>query len=231
MSEIAQHTLPREFRRIDPTQHPRDPARGLAAHPRRVRAEAVGAARATQLERLGVDVRTGSKVTAIDADGVDLRERATAAARDRADRRAHRDLGRRRRRLAARRRARARHRRRARPRRPRRRRARPEPARPSRDLGRSATSPPRRATGRRGPTPVPGVSPAAKQMGRAAAANILRRLRGEPTLAVPLPRLRQPGDGRPQGGDRRARRARPRRAALQRPRRPGCSGCSPTSTS
>jgi NADH:ubiquinone reductase (H+-translocating) len=32
------------------------------------------------------------------------------------------------------------------------------------------------------PKPVPGVSPAAKQMGRATAANILRRLRGEETL-------------------------------------------------
>jgi NADH dehydrogenase len=31
------------------------------------------------------------------------------------------------------------------------------------------------------PKPVPGVSPGAKQMGRAAAANLLRRLRGEPT--------------------------------------------------
>jgi len=31
------------------------------------------------------------------------------------------------------------------------------------------------------PKPVPGVSPGAKQMGRAAAANILRRIRGEPT--------------------------------------------------
>ncbi len=31
------------------------------------------------------------------------------------------------------------------------------------------------------PTPVPGVSPAAKQMGRLAAANILRRLAGQPT--------------------------------------------------
>jgi len=31
------------------------------------------------------------------------------------------------------------------------------------------------------PTPVPGVSPAAKQMGRTAAANLSRRLRGEPT--------------------------------------------------
>ncbi|MBL0730767.1 NAD(P)/FAD-dependent oxidoreductase [Piscinibacter sp. HJYY11] len=33
------------------------------------------------------------------------------------------------------------------------------------------------------PTPVPGVSPAAKQMGRLAAANILRRLKHEPTEA------------------------------------------------
>ena len=33
------------------------------------------------------------------------------------------------------------------------------------------------------PRPVPGVSPAAKQMGRLAAANILRRLAGEPTQA------------------------------------------------
>jgi NADH dehydrogenase len=33
------------------------------------------------------------------------------------------------------------------------------------------------------PTPVPGVSPAAKQMGRLAAANILRRLKGEPAQA------------------------------------------------
>lgn len=32
------------------------------------------------------------------------------------------------------------------------------------------------------PKPVPGVSPAAKQMGRAAAANILRRIAGRPTL-------------------------------------------------
>jgi len=35
----------------------------------------------------------------------------------------------------------------------------------------------------REPKPVPGVSPAAKQMGRAAAANILRRLAGKPTQA------------------------------------------------
>ena len=35
--------------------------------------------------------------------------------------------------------------------------------------------------GPRGTSPVPGVSPAAKQMGRAAAANLLRRLEGTPT--------------------------------------------------
>ncbi len=34
---------------------------------------------------------------------------------------------------------------------------------------------------RREPTPVPGVSPAAKQMGRRAAANIVRRLAGQPS--------------------------------------------------
>jgi NADH dehydrogenase len=34
----------------------------------------------------------------------------------------------------------------------------------------------------REPAPVPGVSPAAKQMGRQAAANILRRLAGQPAL-------------------------------------------------
>jgi NADH dehydrogenase len=36
--------------------------------------------------------------------------------------------------------------------------------------------------GKGAPTPVPGVSPGAKQMGRAAAANLLRRLRSEPTV-------------------------------------------------
>lgn len=37
--------------------------------------------------------------------------------------------------------------------------------------------------GRGDPKPVPGVSPAAKQMGRSAARNLLRRLRGEPSVA------------------------------------------------
>jgi NADH dehydrogenase len=34
----------------------------------------------------------------------------------------------------------------------------------------------------RAPKPVPGVSPAAKQMGRAAAANVMRRISGQPTM-------------------------------------------------
>ena len=37
--------------------------------------------------------------------------------------------------------------------------------------------------GPKGTTPVPGVSPAAKQMGRTSATNIQRRIRGEATLA------------------------------------------------
>jgi NADH dehydrogenase len=40
-----------------------------------------------------------------------------------------------------------------------------------------------RSYGEGEPTPVPGVSPAAKQMGRLAAANLLRRLKGEPMQA------------------------------------------------
>ena len=45
-----------------------------------------------------------------------------------------------------------------------------------------ATSAPK-SPGADAPAAVPGVSPAAKQMGRVGAANVLRRLRGEPTLA------------------------------------------------
>ena len=53
------------------------------------------------------------------------------------------------------------------------------------------------------PTPVPGISPAAKQMGRTAAANLAAPAERRADPAVPLHRLRQPGDRRPQGGDRR----------------------------
>jgi NADH dehydrogenase len=48
------------------------------------------------------------------------------------------------------------------------------------------------------PRPVPGVSPAAKQMGRLAAANVLRRMAGFKARPFSLHRLRQPGHHRPQ---------------------------------
>jgi hypothetical protein len=57
--------------------------------------------------------------------------------------------------------------------------------------------------------PVPGVAPAAKQMGRYAAEAIRRRLAGKPaSSALPLPRLWQPRHHRPQGCRRRVRRLR-----------------------
>ncbi len=184
MTEIAHHTLPQEFRRIDST-HTRvvllegsDRVLGAFVPALSQRARA-------QLERLGVDVRTGCKVTGIDADGVSYETRdahaasthrlpsktviwaagvagsalgktlaaATGATLDRAGRvLVQPDLS--------------------------------LPGHPEiaviGDLA-SAMSHPRTPSTAQ-PTPVPGVSPAAKQMGRAAAANLLRRLRGEPTL-------------------------------------------------
>ncbi|MEO8078913.1 MAG: NAD(P)/FAD-dependent oxidoreductase [Caldimonas sp.] len=175
LSEIARHTLAREFRRIDP-QRARivlleGSERILGAFPAVLSAKAVA-----QLERLGVEVRTSSKVTGVDRDGVDFDAgaspqrlgcrtviwaagvagsplgaavaRRTGARLDRAGRLVvEPDLS--------------------------------LPGHPEiavvGDLA-AATS-----HGRGEPRPVPGISPAAKQMGRAAAANLLRRLRGEPT--------------------------------------------------
>ena len=179
MSEIAQHTLSREFRRIDPKRarvvllegSPRILASFVARQSEGARA---------QLERLGVDVRTESKVTAIDAESVTYESghsggseriatrtviwaagvaasplgaelvRGSGASLDRAGRV-----------VVA-----------------------PDLSLPGHpevsvvgDLA-AALSP-----GPKGTTPVPGISPAAKQMGRAAAANILRRIDGQPTLA------------------------------------------------
>ena len=112
----------------------RGPDRRLRPHPRRLRAERCRSRRAEQLERLGVDVRTGCKVTGDRRRRRRLRGAGGDAAA--ASARAHdRDLGRRRRRARRSARARAGDRRRARPRRPRRRRARPQPRRPSRDRG------------------------------------------------------------------------------------------------
>ena len=179
MSEIAQHTLAREFRRIDPKQtrvillegSPRILGTFVAKQSERARA---------QLERLGVDVRTESKVTAIDDQSVTYDSaksggserihartviwaagvagsplgaelaRGSGAALDRAGRVAVApDLS--------------------------------LPGHPEISvIGDLAAA---LSHGPNGTTPVPGVSPAAKQMGRTAAANVLRRIRGESTLA------------------------------------------------
>ena len=184
MAEIAHHTLPQEFRRIDST-HTRvvlmegsDRVLGNFVPQLSERAR-------EQLKKLGVDVRTGCKVTGIDAGGVDYETGAgdtsknyrlpsktviwaagvagsalgqalaasAGATLDRAGRVIVRpDLS-----LTDH----------------------PEIAVIG-DLASAMSHPadPSRAK----PTPVPGVSPAAKQMGRAAAANLLRRLEGEATL-------------------------------------------------
>ena len=69
LAEIARHTLRREFRHFDPTA-----ARVLLVEAgTRVLpgfAESLSAAAQRQLERLGVTVRTGQPITAIDAEGV-----------------------------------------------------------------------------------------------------------------------------------------------------------------
>jgi len=73
LAEIARHTLKREFRRIDPRE-----ARVLLleAGPRVLSTfpESLSARSRQQLEKLGVEVRTGTPVNAIDADGVLLGE-------------------------------------------------------------------------------------------------------------------------------------------------------------
>jgi NADH dehydrogenase len=179
MSEIAQHTLAREFRRIDPKRTHVILLEGSSRILGTFVAKQSERAR-KQLERLGVDVRTESKVTAIDAEsvtydgaksggseriaartviwaagvagsplGAEL-ARGSGAALDRAGRV-----------VVA-----------------------PDLSLPGHpevtvvgDLAAALSH------GPKGTTPVPGVSPAAKQMGRAAAANIVRRLKGESTLA------------------------------------------------
>ena len=183
MTEIAQHTLPQEFRRIDST-HTRvvlmegsDRVLGAFVPQLSQRAR-------EQLVKLGVDVRTGCKVSGIDADGVDYETRegevvtrhrlpsktviwaagvagsalgkslaaSVGATLDRAGRVIVRpDLS-----LTGH----------------------PEITVIG-DLASAMSYPADPAKGK--PTPVPGVSPGAKQMGRAAAANLLRRLKGEPT--------------------------------------------------
>ena len=71
LAEIARHTLKDQFRRIDPADarvHLLEAGpRVLASFP-----DALSEKARQQLQRLGVDVRTGQAVTSIDADGVEL---------------------------------------------------------------------------------------------------------------------------------------------------------------
>lgn len=177
-AEIARHTLPGEFRRIDPRQARillvEGGPRVLAAMP-----EALSERAREQLVALGVDVRLGARVTGIDAEGLDV---TTAAGPQRLLSRcivwaagvAASPLGRQ---LA-------------------------EATGCTLDrAGRVVVEPDLSLKGfaniqvigdlaaaqshapGKAPKPVPGVSPGAKQMGRCAAANIQRRLGGKATQA------------------------------------------------
>jgi NADH dehydrogenase len=179
MAEIAQHTLPQEFRRIDS----RRTRVVLLEGSERVLGTFVPSlsARAReQLTKLGVDVRTGCKVTAVDADGVSYESRDGDATRAQrlpsktviwAAGVAGSPLGRS---LAA------------------------STGAALDRAGRVVVEPDlslaghpeiavigdlaaAKSYGTGEPKPVPGVSPGAKQMGRVAAANLLRRLRGDAT--------------------------------------------------
>ena len=176
MAEISRHTLPGEFRRIDPAS-----ARILLIEggPRVLQAmpEALSRRAQEQLEKLGVEVRVGERVTSIDAAGLDMEGSggnsridsrcviwaagvaasplgrqladATGAQTDRAGRIAvEPDLS-----IAG---------------------------HPEISVGGDLAAALSHVPGKE-PRPVPGVSPAAKQMGRLIAANILRRIRGEAT--------------------------------------------------
>lgn len=78
LAEIARHTLHGEFRRADP-RHARvllleAGARVLSSFP-----ESLSEKARTQLERLGVEIRTGVPVVQIDSDGVQLGDERIAA--------------------------------------------------------------------------------------------------------------------------------------------------------
>jgi NADH dehydrogenase len=176
-AEIARHTLPGEFRRIDPRQ-----ARVLLVEgsPRVLQAmpEQLSERAREQLTALGVEVKLGARVTGIDADGLDITTpegserlpsrcvvwaagvaasplgqalaQSTGCALDRAGRvSVEADLS-----------------------------VKGFPAiQVIGDLAAAQSHAPGNP-----PRPVPGVSPGAKQMGRHAAANIRRRLAGQATL-------------------------------------------------
>jgi NADH dehydrogenase len=180
LAEIARRTLPGEFRHIDPA-HARILL--LEGGPRVLQAmpEPLSASAQKQLEKLGVEVRVAARVTAIDGSGLEIQPagdapgyridsrciiwaagvaasplgRQLAQATGASTDRAGRVL------------------------------VEPDLSVPGHpeisvigDLAAAHSHLPRHER-----RPVPGVSPAAKQMGRAAAANILRRLAGQPTQA------------------------------------------------
>jgi len=78
LAEIARHTLRREFRRIDPAQAR---VRLIEAGPRVLGnfPESLSAKARAQLQRLGVEVVTGTPVAAIDGEGYRLGEQTVAA--------------------------------------------------------------------------------------------------------------------------------------------------------
>ncbi len=185
LAEIARHTLPREFRRCDPRSariHLLEAGpRVLAAMP-----ESLSQSARRQLERLGVDVHTGQAVTAIDAQGVSLgaariESRCVLWAAGVAASPLGSQLG-----------------------------------APLDRAGRVAVQPDLSLEGhpdvfvigdlaqiaQPDGRPVPGIAPAAKQMGAHVAAAI-RAPEGQTIEALPLPRLRQPRDDRPHGRGRR----------------------------
>lgn len=183
LAEIARHTLAGEFRRIDPGSAQvlliEGGPRVLQAMP-----ETLSRKAREQLERLGVDVRLDARVTAIDAEGLEVQSGGGAdgapATRYRIDSRcvvwaagvAASPLGRM---LAEATGAEC----------DRAGRVKVEPdlslaGHPEISVVGDLAAALSHAPGKP-PKPVPGVSPGAKQMGRAAAANILRRIAGQPT--------------------------------------------------
>jgi len=183
LAEIARHTLPGEFRHIDPASAKiillEGGPRVLQSMP-----EALSQRAREQLEKLGVEVRLNARVTAIDSDGLMVESpssaqptsansyqikskcivwaagvaasalgRQLAGATGCATDRAGRVV------------------------------VAPDlslPGHPEISVIGDLAAAKSHAPGQE-PTPVPGVSPGAKQMGRATAANILRRLAGQAT--------------------------------------------------
>ena len=183
LAEIARHTLPGEFRRIDPSS-----AQVLLveAGPRVLQAmpPTLSERARQQLEKLGVQVRLGASVTAIDADGLMVKTASGAEGTDASSSRidskciiwaagvAASPLGRLLATAAG-----------AETDRAGRVKVLPDlalPGHPAISVVGDLASAQSHTQGKE-PTAVPGVSPAAKQMGRAAARNILRRLAGEAT--------------------------------------------------